>query len=87
MKHLLGRARLTRPHNFVGWRHFQQLSHNSTLAVSAHDRENLSEIDIDISVEGGEITSVTAVGITAVEKDKRCVGISLDDRLHVSWRG
>jgi len=55
--------------------------------MSTYDWKHLSEIDIDILVDGCEISSVAAVGITPVEKDKRCVGVRLDYRLHVGWRG
>jgi hypothetical protein len=54
--------------------------------MPADDRKHLPEINIDVLVHGCEIPCVTAIGIAPVEKDKCCIGVRLDDRLHVGWR-
>lgn len=55
--------------------------------MSTYDRKHLSEINIDVPVDGCKIARVTAVGITSMEKNKRCIGVRLDYWLHVSRRG
>jgi len=55
--------------------------------VSTYDRKHLPEINVDVLVHGCEVTRITTVGITAVEKDKRCIWVCLDNWLHVRWRG
>jgi len=55
--------------------------------VSAQEREHLSDVSIDVLIHGCKISRIAAVGITAVEKDERCIGIFPDNRLHVGWGG
>lgn len=55
--------------------------------MSTYGWEHLTEIGIDILIDGREISRIAAVGITAVKKDKSCTGVCFDDRLHVGRRG
>ena len=55
--------------------------------MSTQGREYLSKINIDVLVSGCEVARIAAVGVTAVKKDKRRLGVRLDDLLHVNWGG
>jgi hypothetical protein len=55
--------------------------------VATNNWKYLSEIGVDVLIHGCEIPRVAGVGITTVEKDKCCLWVRLDDRLHVGWRG